>query len=346
MLKKLSLAAIIAVSGVSFASATPLTDAIKNVDVSGKLDIEYTGTKRTSYTSEWTIDTEAKFTVPISEELKFIFNAKAKGVDEKVNFNQTEGYVNYTSANGYFVNFGKFALKTPITDDAISQGVLAGTKVNNVTLVGAFLDKTYDTDKVTVDDKNIYAVGAIIPTEYVNFQAWYFNVNDTINSDVVLRADIKPIENILLHADYATADLNDRLNNSKTQTYYNVSAKVSYENYCAKVGYAATGKDGGIVTLEHDSPLTKVSPTENLQDIANSTDTTLTYAKIGAKIGAYTPYAGFAYRNDKVNKDKDTEYKVGVNYQYNKKTTISAYYNYFNNENAEQKYDVEFTYKF
>ena len=37
MLKKLSLAALIAMGGVSFATATPLTDAIKNVDFGGYL---------------------------------------------------------------------------------------------------------------------------------------------------------------------------------------------------------------------------------------------------------------------------------------------------------------------
>ncbi|WP_456470740.1 major outer membrane protein, partial [Caminibacter sp.] len=39
MLKKLSLAALVALGSVSVASATPLTDAIKNVDLSGMLRI-------------------------------------------------------------------------------------------------------------------------------------------------------------------------------------------------------------------------------------------------------------------------------------------------------------------
>ena len=79
---------------------------------------------------------------------------------------------------------------------------------------------------------------------------------------------------------FACSCLNISCNNyklNKTQTYYNISATYTQDQICAKVGYVATGKDGGIVVLDGDSPLANVLPTEQKTGIANKIHTSLLF---------------------------------------------------------------------
>jgi hypothetical protein len=81
MLKKLSLAALVAMGGMSVASATPLTDAIKNVDLSGFLRVRFYNenptNKNDSKSDEnaydrWRTNAVLIFKVPVDEKIKLV----------------------------------------------------------------------------------------------------------------------------------------------------------------------------------------------------------------------------------------------------------------------------------
>jgi len=175
--------------------------------------------------------------------------------------------------------------------EATAAGAIATYKVNdNITVVAAGLDWMTNTELGTSlgsKGDNTIVAAAVFSQDNIKAEAWYFNVKDMIDSDIVLRADFKANENIALHADYATAELDDSISKD-TQTYYNVSATYTQDQICAKVGYVATGKDGGIVALDGDSPLAHVLPTEQKTGIANTADDNAVYAKLGYKVDPKT----------------------------------------------------------
>jgi hypothetical protein len=380
MLKKLSLAALIAMGSVSFASATPLTEAIKNVNFGGYLRVRIYNDDPKNASAENRYRTTAlfKFSVPVSEELKFntayafdwsIYSdgttwndaAGGRAKNKKASPAPAPGNVKFFlqySKDNLTALVGKIPVPTPVTATGVGEATAAGAialyKVNdNVTLAAAALDAMVGTDLVTVGGKNTYAGAIIFNKDNISAEAWYFNVKDIIDSDIVLRATYKmPDNGLTLHADFATADLDDSIS-SKTQTYFNVSAKYAKDQICAKLGYAKTGKDGGVVALDGDSPIASVLPTQQKTGIANTTDTSAIYGKVGYMVDPKTNvYGAVSVINDDSAANKDyNEYVVGVNYKYTKKMNIAAYYSILDGSNGAKNDDnnearVEFKYSF
>ena len=128
MLKKLSLAALIAMGGMSFASATPLTEAIKNVDLNGMLRIRfyYDDPDGSHSYRRWRTNGIFIFKVPVSENIKFVVRNSVQ-TDDSVH---DDGVV---SASHTFVtdikeepkNSGKYvAVKKANIDDPIVNNLL------------------------------------------------------------------------------------------------------------------------------------------------------------------------------------------------------------------------------
>ena len=401
MLKKLSLAALVAMSGVSFASATPLTEAIKNVDFGGYLRLRayYDNPKEGSKTRHYRTTALFKFTIPVSEEVKFntayAFDWSIYGSGKTVNEatgasnpgaapspGNVKFFLQY-SKNGLNAIFGKIPVPTPVTatgvGEAISAGAIVSYNVNpNITVAAAYLDSTVGLDlagvpmnkdkKVLSTGKNIYALAAIYNQDNLNAQAWYFNMEDAIDSDIVLTANYKLNNAISFRVDFATAELDDKkvvdsldVNDSqvgdidpkKTQTYFNIAATYKQAQLCAKVGYAQTGKDGGVVVLDGDSPLASVLPTEQKTGIANTADTNAFYGKVGYQIDPkMNAFVAASFINDNSSSNKDyNEYLIGAKYQYTKKMNIYAYYSILDGSGKAKDDDndevrVEFKYTF
>ena len=338
MLKKLSLAALVAMGSMSVASATDLSEAIKGVNLKGALRIrlyhESDGSykdehgKVHDYTTKWRTNAAFIFAVPVSDELKLVdrvstetyirsdaSNAGGSGVNSFVQDNVL--FAKY-SKNGLTVLAGKIPLATPITDTDLfgppthGAGVLGTYKVNdNLTVAAAGMDAIV-AFKVNEDFKkatgnNVYAAAAIYKSNVADVQAWFFQVDDVIDSDIVLSADIKALKDagVKIHVDYAQAELDDSISDD-TQTYFNINASFKKDALSAKLGYAVTGEDGGIVVLDGDSKLASVAATHQYTGIANTGDNNMIYAKLGydvdEKTSVYVAYSGI----DKVSHDKVT----------------------------------------
>ena len=89
MLKKLSLAALVAMGSMSFANATPLTEAIKNVDLSGMLRIRFYNEKPENGNNwtAWRTNAVFIFKVPVAENINFVFR------------NSTQTFLKHTESN-------------------------------------------------------------------------------------------------------------------------------------------------------------------------------------------------------------------------------------------------------
>jgi len=97
MLKKLSLAALVAMGSMSVASATSLTDAIKGVSLNGYLRIRYyyhqdkTNTATTDY-NRWRTNAKLVFGVPVAENMKIVWRVNAQtNVYDKASANYANG---------------------------------------------------------------------------------------------------------------------------------------------------------------------------------------------------------------------------------------------------------------
>ncbi len=371
MLKKLSLAALVAMGSMSFASATPLTQAIKNVNFGGYLRVRIYNDdpKNGSAANKYRTTALFKFSVPVSEELKFntayafdwSINSAGTPMDEvkksKTGAAPAAGNVKFFlqySKDGANVIVGKIPVPTPVTatgvGEATAAGAIATYKVNdNIVVAAAGLDAMVGTDQVTVGGNNTYAGAIIYKKDALAAQLWYFNVDNIIDSDIVARADYK-INGIGLHADFATAKL--AASGSKTQNYFNVSAAYAQDQLSGKIGYAQTGKNGGTVTLDKDAPIASVLPTEQKTGITNTTDTSAFYAKLGYNVDAKTNvFVAGSFINDDSSANKDyNEYMIGAKYKYTKKMGVYAYYSILDasgkasDDNNEAR--VEFKYTF
>jgi hypothetical protein len=210
MLKKLSLAALVAMGSMSVASATDLSSAIQGVDLKGYLRLRlYNESNDNETTTRWRTTAAFNFTVPVSDELKFhsdfafnwnIYdNGNADNVDNAQPTN-THMFLDYAK-NGANVLVGKIPVSTPITGsgvgEALGAGVLATYKVmDELTLAAAWLDDLVNTDSVAVGNDDTVAAALIFNNDMVGFQAWYFSVANIIKHDYVFSAYVKELKDL------------------------------------------------------------------------------------------------------------------------------------------------------
>ncbi len=367
MLKKLSLAAVIAMGTMSVASATPLTQAIKNVDLSGFMRIRFYNedTSGLATYNRWRTNAVLIFKVPVSEQIKLVmrnsvqtnvYTNKSKlnpagttstNVDDAIVNNLL--FMQYSN-NGFNAILGKIPVATSVTsaDPATpghGAGAIATYTVNeNLTVGAGFIDALKNPGNNTgvaalnTFGNDIYAAVAVFNTEYVKGNAWYYHITNAVKNLFTISLDATPVENLDVHADFATGKADNKLvagANFKQKNYYNVSAKYSMDGACAKIGYTYTDKHNSPVELSVDAPIGAVITTANNYNIANKQDTSSIYGKVGYMVDAKTSvYVAAQYQNagkNSGNKDNDlTEVTLGGKYKYNKKLTFGAYYDIAN----------------
>ena len=364
MIKKLSLAALVAMGSMSFASATPLTQAIKNVDLNGMLRIRFYNEDPDGAHGyrRWRTNGIFIFKVPVAENIKFVVrnsvqtnvsvhddavasNGPTSNVDDNIANNLL--FMAY-SKDGFNAILGKIPVATPITSaDPVTPGhgagAIASYKINdNVTGAAFFIDALKDgggednTGLGAVIPHNVAGAAAIFNAGLVSGQIWYFNVNNVLDSLVTVSLDAKPVNNIDVHVDYANGKLDSDLAkklgvNDDAKNYYNVAVSGNVDAVSAKVGYAYTDKHASPVEVAVDAPIGAVITSANNYNIANLKDTSSIYGKIGYSVDSKTKvYVEGQYQNagdDSGNKNNDlAEYTIGGSYKVNKKLGFAAYY--------------------
>ena len=372
MLKKLSLATLVAMGSMSFAGATDLSQAIQGVQLKGQLRIRFynesdkvaAGTTKKGY-NRWRTTADFIFITPVDENLKVVnqlsteasvysnSNELGNKSDVTPKAGEIKMYLDYSNS-GLHAIVGKIPVSTPVTGkghgEARGAGAIATYTTNGFTVAGAYVDALVGTDTVKVGGLDTYAAAAIYSNEaFGTAQVWYFNIENLIDSDVVVSADITALKDagIKLHADYASNNLAAK--GAKTQSYCNVNASYSANGLSAQLGYAATNKDGGLVALDADAPIAVLGVTQQEYVINGMADTSAVYANASFKADKTTVYAGvLAINDDSAANNDDTDTIVGVKYAYTKKLGIHVYYDMLDSKNGvdNNEFRFEARYKF
>ena len=225
-LTKISLAALVALGAFSsVASATPLEEAIKNVDLSGFARYRYTNTRNKSADASATPSQDRNKAV---HNFKMITNFKA-AIDDNffgvvgLRYNATDGsgdnadagtdktdttkgfgvhqfYLGY-KIGGTTITAGKQVIGSYFTDDAVGTGVRVENKdIEGLTLTALAFDALEGDDVEsggdlykatgylsTYDVGNLYAAGIAGSYDPINFQLWYGTLTNLAD---VLAADV------------------------------------------------------------------------------------------------------------------------------------------------------------
>ncbi|QCI28813.1 major outer membrane protein [Caminibacter pacificus] len=353
MLKKLSLAALVAMGSMSIASAaTPLEQAIKNVSVSGYLRLRFYNEHFHSGNQDynrWRTNAKFVFNIPVAENLSFVWrvsdqtdvrdrstsNIKA---DVDVTLLDNLFFLKYSN-NGLNAIVGKIPVLTPITSadpqtTAHGAGAIATYNVGNgLTVAAGYVDALTNVDDTPLGktiSNDIYTAAAIYSNDaFGTAQVWYFNATSLLDYDWVFVGDFNVLKDygLALHVDAATGKLDGA---SDAHNYYHVSVKGQMDQFCGKIGFAQTNDKPGVVELSVDSPIAAIAPTALRYSIANMTDATAVYAKVGMKVDPKTSVYVGATNIHNAAKENSAEYIGGASYQMTKKLAFSAYYDYLN----------------
>ena len=216
MLKKLSLAALVAMGSMSFASAsTDLSDAIKGVTIGGYLRYRYTEDNEKYYednkkdsdygkmmydnytTNEYkaVVKTSIKASDTVSIHGTFVyknkFNSSNTGDTQNNNanpFNVTETYINYVNA-GANVKAGTMNLATPLSDhdDDRGNGLLATYTQAGITGAFGYFNDVTNRDGSTTLNNNLAVLAVIADIKSAKVQGkvqgWYYYLANSGNGN-------------------------------------------------------------------------------------------------------------------------------------------------------------------
>ena len=353
MLKKLSLAALVAMGSMSFAGATDLSSAIQGVNINGFLRYRYTEndnktdgstTHDNATTHEYKgvlgIDVKASEELSVHGTLVYLntnkTNQDGTGVNTPSPFNVKESYVKY-NANGLTAKFGQQFLKTPLSDADVTRGngLLATYTQSGITAAGAYMDS------VDTATNNLYVLAAIADIKPAKVQAWYYKVSDSQNnakdgeSAYFLEASAN-VDVATVKAQYASAKNDD--DNAKRQKFFAMAATANVDMLSATAAYLKFGKNGSNVKVANEAD-GLIAAGDILSDVIRGDYDNINLkdgygaalvlsAKVTDQIKTGVQYV-HAVSNDNpktAEKTKHNEYDLDVSYAYNKKFNISGYY--------------------
>ena len=350
-LAKISLAALVALGAFSTLNATPLEEAIKDVDFSGFARYRYTHNK-----VRWNGMPGAFNKNNANHNFRFVGTFKA-ALDD--NFFGVLG-LRYAASDGSGFNgdttnttitAGKQFVKTYFDDDLVGTGLrVQNTDISGLTLVGVAFD-ALETDSIDYDGRllsglagskslNYYGVGAMGSYDPVNFKAWWAYLEDTANlfaADAAVKFDLDAVK-LGLQGQYVHNESDD--NNFGDANFFAAKGDVGFAGVGLNAGYIyykAKDDKKSFVTVEDNGKL--INPGKLLNSVMNGSAQYYNNIKgkndywfIGAsykfnEFGLYANYIdgkGYSYRyNKRVDRD---EWNVGGSYAYSKKLNFSTFY--------------------
>lgn len=216
-LVKLSLVAALAAGALATsASAMPLEEAIKGVDVSGMTRIRYTATNKkkdkaeATHASTWNFKAVMNVKTTIDDNffnvVSIRYNSTDTGnayidddgkkfsstADDKYKFDASQFFLGATFGNTT-IQLGRQTIGAFFTDDMYGDGIkVLNTDVEGLVLAALFMDSLENDDNIgslgagevnekLVTDHNLYGVAAIGSYDPISFQLWYASLEDVTN---------------------------------------------------------------------------------------------------------------------------------------------------------------------
>lgn len=325
-LAKLSLAAIMAAGAFSVASATPLTDAIKGVDLSGYGYYRFHDASGSEAYSK--VEIRVGLTGAVSENVQYYVRAtmdratKTNATVGKGSFLVDRAIMSYTGFKYTKVMLGRMYTGTPLDDtSAVGLKVLV-SPVAGLTLAGA-----YFTDNSAVTNAAI-AVAAIYSNDMFNARAWYVKL-DSENSSANNGEDFIFVEGganvgpVAVKAQYAQANPDAAAVPTASTIRIQASGKVG--PVTLRAGYVTNDKDAGNVTIdgsaEGDNDLIYGGIYGLVQ--INEADENAYFGEVKGSFGPVSVKAGYVSYD---NGTYDDQYYGQVGYNVSKK--LSTYFRY------------------
>lgn len=270
-LVKLSLAAAIAVSGLSSTvAAKPLEEAIKGVDVSGTVVYRYDDRNdsvadNSTSTNSYKVAVNVK--APVNDMVTFnarIVTGLGAAFDNQANLTaldtqaQADANPSLQLSEAYFtakmgmltVNAGKQGIGTPWTvahdaagDDDHGTGILALADAGFATFAAGYFNQTNIVNQV-----NVAVLAVIAPVGPVNFDAWYLDADDTLDSYTVGLST--SLMGISAYARYTNVDPDAA--GADDQDLWKIGAKGDLGPVGLAAEYANTDNDGSAFVSLND----------------------------------------------------------------------------------------------
>ncbi len=332
-LAKLSLAAIMAAGAFTYASATPLEDAIKGVDISGYVRYRYYNEDNSVLghnTDRHRFTVPIMFKVPVSDKLTaavamfaqendYATNGSASaGAYSDSSFNLSRMWFNYAD-NGLNVKLGRQLLKTPFTEGGITGSygdglVVMYSPMKNLTLAAASFVKSNQTldgqagsdlkavaGSNKLNNQNISAIAAIGSFSGVNLQLWGFKVDGVVDSAYFFQAS-GSVAGLSLKGQYSAVNLSD-----SAYAALNGTASVNGDDSGSFYGVQAAYKldnfkvGAGYTSTGSDNGISVLDADGGLikagkqlyYATTNARDTDVYFVTAGAGFGAYSVGAGY-----------------------------------------------------
>jgi len=313
---KMSMAAAITVAGLSsVANAGLLENAIEDVEISGKVYVEFLSnqnklTKQT--TSQSDIDTELTIKAPVNDQVTSIVTIEGdngsydRGNDSNkssaASLGVKKAYLAYTS-NGISGNVGRFGLSTPYHDGDRVEGFSASYNLNPVTLTGLYAITNDD-----VEADNLAYFEAKTSVSNVNANLNYFTGLEAKSTGLSVTTSVA---NVDLGAHYATSKFDDK--NLKDGSTLKITASTTVGGISISGNYYKTGKDSAAVTSATEAAyayeLSQLvfGGNKNYSDASKIADTTVMGLGLSKSIDKNTYYVNYATATTKGATD-DTDY--------------------------------------
>lgn len=257
-LLKLSLVAALAAGALATtASAVPLEEAIKDVDVSGFMRLRYTADdEKNDSNAKWNIKSVIDFKAKVDDNFfavagvrygndggatEFGYNSGngnfGGGVYDNTaddQFDMYRAYIGYTVGNTT-VQLGRQNVFSFFTDDMYGDGLFAlNSDIQGLTLGALWMDALEQDGDISsnidviqaptgkrVTDHDLYGVGAIGSYDPVSFQLWYAYLNDVVGLFAVelgANFDVNDDVTVGLKGQYGFANFDNDFDNDFADT--------------------------------------------------------------------------------------------------------------------------------
>ncbi len=338
-LAKLSLATMVALGAMStIASASPLEEAIKGVDISGQVRYRFTDndgddTRKHQYT------VESAFVVPVTEGLKANVKFEADH-DQSLHNEKTETNTTYElrranfefTGDGVTAIFGKQDINTPWTDGDAGDGlVVAYTGLEGWTFAGAGFVNT----ELKRGDENLYALGAVGKIDPVSLQLWVSRMDEVF--DYATYFDVN-FEMAGLNAMLQVNSL--KIKDGDTGLFFGGKLGYSAEGFTAEVGYSKNDDKQPVYVLSNGS---FVSFGEQL-GTDNVADGQLMYIDLGYAMDQFDLGLGYGQMKQPGATDKELLVKGG--YNYSKNFRLSSHYSMLDSKSEGKNNQFRFEAKY
>ena len=368
---KMSLIAALAVAGTT-ASAQPLTEAIKNVDVSGTVAYRYNdyedqanGAKADAISDSATnnykiaVNLKSKVNDDVTANMRFIMGAgtgeaslgTSNTPDQQVGVTLSEVNFTYTGLEGLSVTLGKQGIDTPWTvardamgDEQTGTGALAAYNVGPVTLVGAYFNQTNFKDSELggyyTGAESIYVLGAMASFAGINLDAFYADLNDRFDTYTIGLNASYDVASVKLSpfARYSSLDPEeDTYGTNDTQSLWQLGLTAEMGIFSGFVAYGESGSDGGLVYIDSGSA-TNMDYHWRVTAAGNHADAEYLYvhatAAVTDKVTVGLYYSEADYDTNAENDESEVYAKVG--YQMSKNFATYVQFGEYDVDNSDE----------